>query len=46
MALLFAHQYKVRHPRTVAGLDAQGTKLTLLVVDGRKPGVAIGMSTQ
>lgn len=38
------HENKVRHPRTVVGLNAEGTKLTLLVVDGRKPGVAIGMS--
>jgi hypothetical protein len=35
---------KTRHPRTVVGLDATGTKLILLVVDGRKPGVAVGMS--
>jgi len=33
-----------RHPRTVAGLDATGNKLILLLVDGRKPGVAIGMT--
>lgn len=38
------HPSKVRHPRTVVGLDGTGTKLTLLVVDGRKPGVAVGMS--
>ncbi len=38
------HQNRVRHPRTVVGLDATGTKLILLVVDGRKPGVAVGMS--
>ena len=38
------HQTKVRHPRTVVGLDATGNKLTILVVDGRKPGVAVGMS--
>jgi len=38
------HQNQVRHPRTAAGLDATGTKLILLVVDGRKPGVAVGMS--
>ena len=38
------HQNQARHPRTVAGLDAMGTKLILLVVDGRKPGVAVGMS--
>jgi exopolysaccharide biosynthesis protein len=35
---------KTRHPRTVVGLDATGTKMTLLVVDGRKPGIAVGMS--
>lgn len=35
---------KTRHPRTVVGLDATGTKLTILVVDGRKPGIAVGMS--
>ncbi|HWD20835.1 MAG TPA: phosphodiester glycosidase family protein [Verrucomicrobiae bacterium] len=32
-----------KHPRTVAGLNARHTKLTLVVVDGRKPGVAAGM---
>jgi len=39
-----SHQNQVRHPRTAAGLDATGTNLILLVVDGRKPGVAVGMS--
>jgi exopolysaccharide biosynthesis protein len=38
------HTNKLRHPRTAAGLDAKGTRLVLLVVDGRKPGVAIGMT--
>lgn len=38
------HLSKVRHPRTVVGLDATGNKLTILLVDGRKPGVAVGMS--
>ena len=38
------HQSKLRHPRTAAGLDAKGTRLVLMVVDGRKPGVALGMS--
>ena len=33
-----------RHPRTVVGLDETGTKLIILVVDGRKPGIAVGMS--
>lgn len=35
---------KVRHPRTVVGLNADATKLLILIVDGRKPGVAVGMS--
>ncbi len=35
---------KTRHPRTVVGLNKDATKLILLVVDGRKPGVALGMS--
>jgi exopolysaccharide biosynthesis protein len=38
------HRRNIRHPRTVVGLDATGTKLTILVVDGRKPGVALGMT--
>ena len=33
-----------REPRTVAGLDAAREHLTLLVVDGRKRGVAAGMT--
>lgn len=32
-----------RNPRTVVGMDASHTQLTLLVVDGRKKGVALGM---
>ena len=32
------------NPRTAVGLDAGGTTLTLLVVDGRKPGIANGMT--
>ena len=32
------------NPRTAVGLDASGTRLVLLVVDGRKPGVAHGMT--
>lgn len=39
-----AHETKVRHPRTVVGLNKDATKMILLVVDGRKPGVALGMS--
>ena len=38
------HENKAKHPRTVVGLDDKHTKLTILVVDGRRPGVAIGMS--
>lgn len=38
-------QSKLRYPRTAVGLDAQSTKLVILVVDGRKPGVSVGMST-
>lgn len=38
------HDNKVRHPRTVVGLNQDGTKLTIVVVDGRKPGVAVGMN--
>ena len=41
---LVPHTNKIRHPRTVVGFDAKRTKLVLLVVDGRKPGVAIGMT--
>jgi hypothetical protein len=39
-----SHDNKVRHPRTAVGVNADGTKLFLLVVDGRKPGVAAGMN--
>jgi len=39
-----AHQNKDRHPRTVVGVNEKGTKLTLLVVDGRQAGVSIGMT--
>lgn len=35
---------KARHPRTVIGLDAKRKKLTIVVLDGRKPGVSVGMS--
>jgi exopolysaccharide biosynthesis protein len=41
---IIPHKNKIRHPRTAVGLDAAGTKMTLLVVDGRKRGVAVGMS--
>jgi len=32
------------HPRTALGLDAEGRRLTLVVVDGRRPGFSEGMS--
>jgi exopolysaccharide biosynthesis protein len=38
------HQSNARHPRTVVGLDATGSHLIVLVLDGRKPGVATGMT--
>lgn len=38
------HRNKDRHPRTVVGLDRKGAILTILVVDGRRPGVSVGMS--
>ena len=41
---LFPHTNQVRHPRTAVGLDARATRLILLVVDGRKPGIAVGMT--
>jgi len=41
---LIPHRAKTRHPRTAVGLDATGTRLILVVVDGRKPKVAVGMS--
>ncbi len=33
-----------RHPRTAAGLTADGKTLVLLVIDGRQPGWSIGMT--
>jgi exopolysaccharide biosynthesis protein len=38
------HDNKVRHPRTVVGLNQDATKMILLVADGRKSGVANGMN--
>lgn len=35
---------EAKHPRTAVGLDEKGTKLVILVVDGRRPGVSVGMS--
>jgi exopolysaccharide biosynthesis protein len=34
----------VLHPRTAVGIDESGKHLTLVVVDGRQPGVSEGMS--
>jgi exopolysaccharide biosynthesis protein len=33
-----------RHPRTAVGISKDGTKLILLVVDGRQPDISIGMT--
>ncbi len=33
-----------RHPRTVAGLDRTGSRLVLMVVDGRQPKLSVGMT--
>lgn len=35
---------KVKNPRTAVGLDADATKLIILVIDGRQPGLSIGTS--
>ena len=33
-----------RHPRSAVGVNRNGTELTLFVVDGRQPGLSIGMT--
>ena len=33
-----------KHPRTAVGIDEKATKLVILVVDGRNPGVSEGMT--
>jgi len=38
------HQNKAHHPRTIVGLNARRTRLIILVVDGRRPGVSVGMT--
>jgi hypothetical protein len=38
------HENPARHPRTVVGLDAGAARLIILVLDGRRTGVAEGMS--
>lgn len=35
---------RVRHPRTAAGVTADGRTLVLLVVDGRQPGHSVGVT--
>jgi exopolysaccharide biosynthesis protein len=40
------HKDEARHPRTVVGVNSTGDRLILLTVDGRRPGVSIGMSYQ
>lgn len=35
---------RARHPRTAAGLTADGRELILVVVDGRQPGWSVGMT--
>jgi len=35
---------RTRHPRTAVGIGADGKSLVLVVVDGRQPGVASGMT--
>ena len=42
--VMVTHANNARHPRTVVGLNVAKDKLTILVVDGRKPGIAVGMS--
>jgi exopolysaccharide biosynthesis protein len=39
-----AGNLKVRHPRTVVGIDKDGKTLVLLTVDGRNPSKSLGMT--
>jgi len=39
-----SHTNQVRHPRTAVGFDAARRNLVVMVVDGRKPGIAVGMT--
>jgi exopolysaccharide biosynthesis protein len=44
-AVAFTNTFSTaRHPRTAVGVDRTGRRLTLLVVDGRQPGLSIGMT--
>jgi hypothetical protein len=38
------HRNTARHPRTAVGLDAGATRLIILLVEGRRANVAVGMS--
>jgi hypothetical protein len=38
------HKSKTRHPRTVVGLAPKRSELIIMVVDGRRPGISVGMS--
>jgi exopolysaccharide biosynthesis protein len=38
------NENQARHPRTAVGVDEKGTKLIILVVDGRNPGMSEGMT--
>jgi exopolysaccharide biosynthesis protein len=40
----FKSNLPARHPRTAIGVDRAGTKLTILTLDGRRPGVSVGMN--
>jgi exopolysaccharide biosynthesis protein len=43
--ILFTNAFATtRHPRTAVGIDATGTWLTLVVVDGRQPELSVGMT--
>lgn len=35
---------RIRHPRTAAGVTADGTTLILLAIDGRQPGHSVGLT--
>jgi len=41
---IVSNQESDPHPRTAVGLDSAGKKVTLLVVDGRRSGIATGMN--
>lgn len=40
----FKSNLPARHPRTVIGVDRTGTRMVILTLDGRRPGVSIGMN--